>query len=339
MATPAILQEDRDPHRDRDTSPPAPPKKRKPQRVWLHLLLFVATICTTTAVGMRYMANFRQGLYPLTADTDIFPYSWAWDHLHLVPSGLPFSLSLLAILLTHEFGHYFACRIYGIKATLPLLLPAPSLSGTAGAVIRLRGRVQKRDALLAIGALGPIPGFLVAVVVACVGISLSHMGTKVPDGLVDFQLPWLLRILARAMGHPEFAVANAPVLWHPVFIAAWVGTLITALNLIPAGQLDGGHILYAFSPRLHHWMTRITMIALGILGIVFWVGWLIWLGLLLLPGMRHPSVQDTTPLQGWQKLMGLVCLGILILCAVHEPFDHASPLQGTIHLWQQYHHE
>jgi Zn-dependent protease len=321
MATPAILQE--------NSAPPvtlqaALPRPAKPQRLWIQLILLIVTSFTTTAVGMRYMVNFQQGKFPLASDADIFPYQWAFANLRHLGLGLPFSLTLLGILLTHEFGHYFACRYYGIRATLPYLLPAPSLSGTAGAVIRLRSKVKSRSALMAIGAFGPVSGFVVATVMACVGITLSQTVSIEPVKLVSFTPPLLLRILFKLMAgvHP----LGQHVLWHPVLVASWIGILITSLNLVPAGQLDGGHILYAISPKVHRYITYVVMATLIYLGIVHWIGWLLWMALLLLPGMRHPKVQDPQPPTKPLMLMGPLCLAMLALCAIAEPFSNASLL-------------
>ena len=238
------------------------------------------------------MFNFHRGMFPLASDADIFPYDWVYSNLRHLADGLPFSATLLGILLIHEFGHYFAARAYSVRATLPYLLPAPSLSGTAGAVIRLRSRVKTRSAMLAIGAFGPISGFAVALIMACVGIHLSIAVPAEPVKLVAFSPPLIMRLLEHVVHPGGLAYQPAHVLWHPVFVAAWIAILITSLNLIPAGQLDGGHILYAVSPRIHRVVTWITMAGLLYLGIFSWPGWLIWAALLLLPGMRHPTVQD-----------------------------------------------
>jgi membrane-associated protease RseP (regulator of RpoE activity) len=317
MATPAILQEGQ-------PSDAPKPRTPSPDRLWVHVLLLAVTFLSTTVIGMRYMENFRHGRLPVYSDQDIFPYNWAFHHLSQFWTGLPFSLTLLGILLTHEFGHYFACRRYGVSATLPFVLPAPSLSGTIGAVIRLRSRVRSREALIVIGALGPIAGFAVALVISCVGISLSHAVPYAPFGLVHFNPPLLLTLLRHLLGHGAPLPAQNHMLWHPVYVASWIGVLITSLNLVPAGQLDGGHILYAIAPRLHRYVTWATMVVLTVLGIWLWMGWLLWVGLLLLPGMRHPRVQDPVPLRKSILALGPICLGLFILCAVPRPLDNLS---------------
>jgi len=283
---------------------------------------------------MRYMFNFHRGMFPLATDADIFPYDWVYSNMRHLADGLPFSMTLLGILLIHEFGHYFACRAFGVRATLPYLLPAPSLSGTAGAVIRLRSRVKTRAALLAIGAFGPISGFVVALIMACVGITLSKAVPAEPIKLVDFNAPLILRLLEHVLHPGGLSYQPAHVLWHPVFVAAWIAILITSLNLVPAGQLDGGHILYAVSPRVHRVVTYVVMGILVVLGITSWLGWLLWTGLLLLPGMRHPKVQDPDMPRMPLLIVAPICLVLFLICATPQPFT--SP--GLLHIITHFHH-
>jgi membrane-associated protease RseP (regulator of RpoE activity) len=322
MATPAMLQ-------DSGQISVAPPRT---QRVWVQAILLALTILTTTMVGMRYMVNFQQGRFPLASDADVFPFRWVYENLSHFGLGLPFSITILTILLTHEFGHYFACRSYGVRATLPYLLPAPSLSGTAGAVIRLKSRVTSRTALVAIGVIGPIAGFIVATISTIIGLALSRQVSVEPQKLVDFQSPLLFKILFAAFGSSFHIRLDAPLLWHPILIASWIGLLITSINLLPAGQLDGGHILYALSPRVHRIATYVVIAMLFVLGIKYWLGWLIWALLLCVPGMRHPSVKETAPLARRLFLLVPVSIAILILTATPQPFTNASLLDVLSHL-------
>ena len=305
-------------------SQPASPASRKRQsglqQFGIPLLLFGVTMFTTTAVGMRYMHNFLLGMPPLASDADILPLLWVVQHLQLLATGLPFSLTLVGILLTHEFGHYFVCRHYGVRSTVPYMLPAPSLSGTFGAVIRLQSSIRSRTALLAIGASGPIAGFVVALVTATLGLSWSTYST---NPLVhNVQSPLAILVLHRLLHtlggtHPDLAL----IVPHPVLTASWIGLLITALNLIPAGQLDGGHILYSISPTMHRWSTRIVIGILLGMGFFFWTGWVVWGVVLLTPGMRHPHVEDSIPMSKWHLALVPACLLILIACGTFEPFQ------------------
>ncbi len=294
---------------------PAPP-----ERVALPLVSFFVTLATTTAVGMRYMENFRTGRAPLATDADILPYAWVFHHLGDFASGLPFSLTLITILLAHEFGHYFACRRFHVRATLPYLLPAPSVSGSFGAIIRLKSRIPSRSALLFIAALGPIAGFVVAIAAVIVGL---HASSYVAAPVIHrVQAPLLI-----ALAHAFSRSAAQPLellLPHPILSAAWIGILITALNLIPAGQLDGGHIVYAISPTLHRYTSRASTVILLVLGIVSWAGWILWALILLTPGMRHPKVSTERPVKSWHFALVPICAVILLLAATYQPFQGYS---------------
>ena len=287
------------------------------------LALLLVTFFTTTAVGMRYMYDFHLGVAPLSSDADVLPYRWAFANLHGLVSGLPFSLTLITILLTHEFGHYFACRYFGVSATLPYMLPAPSLSGTFGAVIRLRSRITSRTALVVIGASGPVAGFLVTVGTLTLGLSLSTYTSQAQTLRVGVPLLVSLLRLLHFTGQPGLNYLATP---HPILIASWMGLLITALNLIPAGQLDGGHIAYAISPLFHRWSSRLVVAALFALGTFQWAGWLLWGAVLLTPAMRHPRVSDRSPLSPVAKLLIPASLAIFLLCGTFQPFAGYSLL-------------
>ena len=300
------------------------------QRVGLPILLFCVTMFTTTAVGMRYMHNFRLGAPPLASDADILPFEWVIQHLQLLATGLPFSLTLIAILLTHEFGHYFACRLYGVRSTLPLMLPAPSLSGTFGAVIRLQSSIRSRAAFIVIGASGPVAGFVVALITVALGLSLS---TYAPAPLVHkVQSPLMILAIHHVL---QFFTGARPditlIVPHPVLTASWIGLLITALNLIPAGQPDGGHIIYSISPAMHRWSSRFVVATLFCLGLFFWAGWIVWAIVLMLPGMRHPKVNDTVPMNKWQIALVPTCFVILLVAGTFQPFQG----YGLIHILQK----
>ncbi len=292
------------------------------------ILLLAASAITTTANGARFMQNFLEGMPPVVRDSDLWPWGWLSSHPDLFKTGWAFSLTLLGILLLHEFGHYFACRWHGIRSTLPWVLPAPTLSGTAGAVIQIRSRIPTRNALMDVGIFGPLAGYVASVVAVGVGFALSSHASNAPAAVVRFggeppTIGLLHALVARwNPGLPTFDHV-AP---HPVLVAGWIGLFITSLNLIPGGQLDGGHILYAISPRVHKVVTRILPFVLVIAGIVFWMGWILWGLFLLIPAMRHPVVPlEPEPTRG-RKLLGVAGLAIFLLTFTAMPFYDNSLL-------------
>jgi len=295
----------------------------------LPLLLLVATAVTTTANGARFMQNFVHGLQPVVRDSDLWPWEWLARHPRLFFSGWTFSASLLSILLIHEFGHYFACRRHRIAASLPWLLPAPTLSGTAGAVIRIRTRIPHRKALMDVGIYGPLPGYLASLAAVAVGFYLSVPAPANAEvAIVRFGgEPLTLRMVHALLASWRPATPSFQSLTpHPVLLAGWIGLFITSLNLIPGGQLDGGHILYAISPRLHRVSTRVLPVALLIGGVFYWAGWILWGVILLLPAMRHPAVSIDAPLDRGRALLGITALAIFALTFTPTPFHDNSLL-------------
>jgi membrane-associated protease RseP (regulator of RpoE activity) len=289
----------------------------------LPLLLLAASAVTTTANGARYMQNFLEGMPPVVRDSDLWPWGWLSGHPHLFKTGWAFSLTLLGILLIHEFGHYFACRWHGIRSTLPWVLPAPTLSGTAGAVIQIRSRIPSRDALMDVGIFGPLAGYVASAFAVGVGFALSyHAPNHAPRAIVRFGgEPLTIRLVHAVVARWDPSIPSfehiAP---HPVLVAGWIGLFITALNLIPGGQLDGGHILYAISPRAHKIATNLLPVLLVIAGTVYWVGWILWGLFLLIPAMRHPRVpMDPAPTRG-RIVLGVIGLAIFLLTFTTMPF-------------------
>ncbi len=295
-------------------------------RYWLHLLLLAITFFTTLVVGARMQYNFlhNQPVFSTADDSlAIFPVIWAVHGSHLW-LGVPFSLTLMLILLSHEMGHYLYCRRYQVAATLPFFIPFPTLIGTLGAFIRIRSPIRNRAELFDIGIAGPIAGFIVAVAVLVTGVGFSkpmHYGTVGPSFELGF--PLIFRIV-----YPLVAGHSAPaldsLLIHPVAIAAWVGMFATSLNLLPGGQLDGGHIVFSVSPRSHRMISRLTALALIPMGYFFWVGWFLWAILLSLTGMRHPVVPEWPEIGTRRRWLALFALFMLILTLTPAPFQHSS---------------
>lgn len=286
------------------------------------LALLFASIYTTLGSGALFMLNFQHGALPLSNPDSLFPLLWAWRHPGAIGWGWSFALPLLVILLAHEAGHYFFCRKYGIRATLPYVLPAPTLAGTAGAVIRIQSPIPDREALFEVGIAGPIAGYLVAIPMTVLGILLSHpMTAATPEPLIALHQPLTITLIDRAL-NMIFPGVPRQIVPHPVLMASWIGIFVTSLNLIPAGQLDGGHILYAISPRWHRFASITVPIILLGMGILFWTGWLLWGAILLLPVMRHPRVPNFPRLQ--RRHFWLACAALLMLALTLLPAPFAG---------------
>ncbi len=276
----------------------------------LHWSLLALTLLTTTAVGVVFAHTFETNR-PIDLDQFLSLFSVLTAHPLLLVDGLAFSLTLLTILLSHELGHYFACRYYGIDASLPYFLPAPTPIGTLGAFIRIRSPIYTRRALFDVGIAGPLAGFVVLVPLLILGVASSKVIPGIAErGDLIFGTPAILRAIEWAV-FPRVPSAN--ILLHPVARGAWVGILATALNLIPIGQLDGGHVLYAFTGSKHKLLSRLFVIALIPLGIFYSHTWLVWAALLFFFALKHPTIFDDTPLDKNRTLLGVAALLIFLL--------------------------
>ena len=305
------------------------PRKRSAFRQYvLPCLLLTVSIVTTTAIGARYMQNFLDGRPTVVTESDLWPWPWLLESPYSFLLGWPFSITLLGILLSHEFGHYFACRAHKIQCTLPIVLPAPTLSGTAGAVIQIRGRIPDNEALLDVGIYGPLAGYAASLAAIIIGWLLSRPLPAVhPAPLLEFGQPLTLIAIHAILSLIDPAIpAFSHTLRHPMLIAGWVGLFITALNLIPGGQLDGGHILYSISPRWHLRVSRALPFLLVLSGLFFWLGWILWAIILWLPAMRHPRLPDSRPLGPRRRLLAACAPVILLLTLAAAPFEGSSIL-------------
>ena len=293
----------------------------------LPLLLLAVSAVTTTANGARFMQNFIEGMPPVVRESDLWPWGWLAVHPNLFVTGWTFALALLGILLIHEFGHYFACRVHHIRATLPWVLPAPTLSGTVGAVIQLRSQFPNRDALMDVGVYGPLAGYLASTVAVAAGFALSlHSVAHVPIVIFGSE-PLTIRLLHALLAHWDPSIpAFDHIAPHPVLVAGWIGLFITSLNLIPGGQLDGGHILYAISPRLHRAFSISLPFVLFIAGVFYWVGWILWGLFLLIPAMRHPKIPLESGLSRGRLVLGIIGFAVLLMTFTLTPFADSSLL-------------
>jgi membrane-associated protease RseP (regulator of RpoE activity) len=308
---------------------PQPPKAR----YWLHILLLLATCFTTLVMGARMQFNFQRGQPALSFDDDAVPYfpaNWIYSHPARLLGGAPFMATLMLFFLAHEMGHYLYCRRYGVYATLPFFIPMPTPIGTMGAVILIRSRIRSRTALFDIGIAGPIAGFIVALAVLLISLAWSkpvHAGF----GPADYELgyPLIFRAANSFLGSLGLlkATAGLPpnrVLLHPAAIAAWVGMLATSLNLLPGGQLDGGHIIFSIAPRAHKIVSRLTILILLPMAYFLWTGWFIWAILLWLSSFRHPQVAELPRISGRRLWLAGFALLMLVLTLTPAPMGHAS---------------
>ena len=291
---------------------------RSSQRWWLHALLLLLTALTTTIVGTRLELNFAANQPAFVIDDDFSYFLSIWQNPSMLLAGLPFSLTLLTILLAHELGHYWACLFHRIDASLPYFLPAPTLIGTFGAFIRIREPIFSRRELFDVGVAGPLAGFLFLIPALGVGLAYSKVVPGIAEqGDLVFGSPLLLW-LASNLVFP--GVDAADLYLHPIARAAWVGLLATALNLLPIGQLDGGHILYAFFGRQHRRLSQIFAVLLAAVGIIFgWAGWILWAGFFLWTGLRHPPIVDESPVGAGRARLAAVALLIFALSFTPVP--------------------
>jgi len=275
-----------------------------PQRIGLNVVLFVLTCLSTLLAGSMFSGS-------PTFDALRGPSWMSW-----LISGVPFAFTLLAILGVHEFGHYFTARHYGASVSLPYFIPAPPpfLFGTLGAIIRMRSPAKDRNSLFDIAAAGPLAGLVVAVPALLLGLTWSTIIPEPAGGRVVFGDSVLMSALTQALVGP---IPRGMMLYtHPVADAAWVGFFVTALNLFPVGQLDGGRIAYALFGRRHRFVGVVTLVALLALGAVTGAtNWLVWAVLLfLLVGVHHsPPLDDVTPLTSGRWIVGAICLLLLVL--------------------------
>lgn len=287
------------------------------RRLAVHGVLLLLTLITTTIVGVVLEHSFRAG-QPIDLDQYVAVFSKIRAHPLVLLDGLAFSLALMSILLAHELGHYFACRYYGIDASLPYFLPAPTPIGTLGAFIRIRSPIYTRRALFDVGIAGPIAGFVLLLPVLAIGIAESKVIPGIANrGDLIFGVPAIQRAIEWLIWP---GVRSSDIYLHPVARAAWVGILATALNLLPIGQLDGGHILYSFVGRWHKYLSRFFVFVMVAFAVVTHIwSWLVWAGLLFFFALRHPSIYDVSGLGPSRVKLGLLALVIFLLTFTLAP--------------------
>ncbi len=322
---------------------------RPTTRTWLkHIGFLLLTLVTTTIAGTLFPFGLIQTL-PYDSDpqtlSEILQFISSLPAryvdliattIHLLATdikylkyGLSFSVSLLIILTSHEMGHYVACRIYKVDATLPYFIPTPPMigpAGTFGAFIRIRSPMPSRKAVFDIGVSGPIAGFIALIPIAIIGVATMQPATAqqvANSGGIVFSDPLLMQLLAYVHGI-DLQVSSG----NAFYFAAWVGLLVTALNLIPSGQLDGGHAIYAvLGKTIHRWTGLIAFVLMAVLSILGWVyfnspsGFLIAVLLGVMMRIRHPEPRDRSPLGAARTAVAVLTLLIFALCFLPFPIQ------------------
>lgn len=286
-----------------------------PRLWWLNVLLLLGTTVTTTVFGYALVSSFDAGRPFDPNDLLLTFYLLLHGNLHLI-RGLIFSIPLLLILMAHEMGHYVVCVRRGVDATLPYFMPSPTLFGTLGAFIRIRTPIYTRRDLFDIGAAGPLAGFVMLLPFLLVGLWLSHPLHGSDQDAILIATPLGLR----ALEWLRFGMAGSNhILLHPMAIAALAGMLLTALNLLPLGQLDGGHIIYSALGERKHKIISTCMIGLLVVMGKFYFPWWIWALLMFFLGRRHPLVYDNRPLNRPRRWLAFATLIIFILSVSLTP--------------------
>jgi membrane-associated protease RseP (regulator of RpoE activity) len=294
-------------------------------RYGIPLFLLLCTVCTTVLVGSRLQFNFNHNLDAFASGGELvpmFPVQWLWRSPRQLLLGIPFSLAIMGILLSHELGHYFYCRYYGVRATLPFFIPAPTLIGTLGAFIRIGGFIESRAALFDIGIAGPIAGFVVAVPTMLAGLAMSRPVTGSSDPDLQFGFPLIFQLGHALLHHGGPGLTHYYL--HPVALAAWAGMLATALNLLPGGQLDGGHLVFAVSPKLHRFLSWGMVGSLVVMAWFFWVGWMVWAILLAVSGLQQPGVPRWPGVGRGRKRLAVLALAMLVLTFTPAPVANST---------------
>jgi Zn-dependent protease len=302
---------------------------------WIHVLLLAATLLTTLGSGALMAGRDPFRTRVLEVGDFLLPYPTGLE-LGSLRLGGSFAFCFLGVLVCHEMGHYWAARRHRVSASLPYFIPFPpylSVIGSLGAFIRLRGPTVRRSILFDIGASGPLASFVVSVPMLIMGLRMS----RVIPGPASVTAPFVLRFadqpvwLGNGLATHVVAALFGPgpvgeglILLHPVALAGWLGLFVTALNLLPLGQLDGGHVLYSLFPRRHVRLARLFLFALVPLGLLWW-GWWGWAALVLVlhrGRVGHPTVLQPAPALGRARtVVGWILIAIFLLTFVPVPIQ------------------
>ena len=270
---------------------------------WLNLVLFILTLITTSLGGALQL-----GINPLKE-------GWLFS----MYKGLPFAIALMTVLGIHELGHYFTAKKFGVEVTLPYFIPAPTFLGTFGAFIKMKSPVSTRKELALVAFMGPLVGFIASIIVTWIGLRFSQL-KEVTSSTQGITLgdPLIMKLLYNLYFG---SIGNKEIFLHPIAFAGWIGFFVTSLNLLPASQLDGGHIFFSVFDRIHSYMTKITIVILLILGLMGWEGWIVWGILILIIGTKHPPlILGYFPPDKTTKIIFLLATLIFLLTFIPVPF-------------------
>jgi len=321
---------------DETISATAPPAKRKfsfVTKIWLNIVLFILTVFSAFFVGLGWSANYKYA-EEISRDPEFAAGIGAFHDPQIVGLSLLYAAVLIVILLGHELGHYLTCRRYRISATWPFFIPAPTFIGTMGAFIKIKSPITRKQQLFDIGVAGPLMSFFLSVPVLVVGLSMSKVVPPLPqESSLVFGDPLLLKIISAFFF--KTAGPGHEIIPHPLAFAGWVGLLVTAMNLFPLGQLDGGHISYAvFGPKSRV-IGRFFLVIFIVLGIFFWAGWLVWALLIKILGLNHPRIWDEDASLGTKrKTIGVLILIIFILSFIPDPVRGYNVIDLIRQFWR-----
>ena len=296
------------------------PRRPSTKSLLLACLLFLLTLCTCLVAGTHFAIAYAHN-EAVSWDEFIRAFTLVYRQPLALAAGLPFALTLLTILLAHELGHFFACRHHHIHSSYPFFIPFPTLIGTLGAFILIRSPIRTTRALFDVGASGPLVGFVVAVPALIYGIVHAKLvpGLAIPaENKIILGSPLILHLLAPIFHHGASA---ANLLLHPVGRAAWVGLFATSLNLLPAAQLDGGHIIRSLSQRAHRASSLLLPALLALLAFRYWGGWYLWAALLVgIRFLRTLPIYHPEPLGSRRLAAAFLSLLVFILSFMPAPF-------------------
>jgi membrane-associated protease RseP (regulator of RpoE activity) len=278
-----------------------PKREVKKSKKWINIVLLLVTIFTTLIAGAAL-----SGVNPISPISNLL-------------KGIPFSITIMLILGGHELGHYFAAKKNNVEATFPYFIPAPHLIGTFGAVIKMKSPIKDKNSLVEIGASGPIVGFILATIALHIGLSLSKMVPFQGEGLILGD-----SILLHFFTKLYFPIIQEgfEILLHPIAFAGWIGYFVTAINLLPIGQLDGGHISYALFQSKYRFIAYITFASIMVAGLL-WLGWIIWgIVIALIVRFKHPPPLDNiSEITLKNKIIGYTAFVIFLITFIPNPFQ------------------